>query len=285
MLTFRLSAFADEYSPDFDKQIEGVKKNGIGMIEIRGVNGKNVADLTEEEMKSVREKLDASGIKLSSIGSPIGKIKITDPFEPHLEALKNCIRAAKIMGTDRIRIFSFYIPAGMTRAECRCEVMRRLGVMLALAESEGITLCHENELGIWGEGPEECLEIYHEFEGRIKLIFDPANFISDGYESYPHAYELLGDKIFYMHIKDADAERLIVPAGQGLGGIPEILADLNEKRDGELILTLEPHLKIFDGFKKLEDRETKTKIANTFATNEEAFACAAGALKSIIEKI
>ena len=79
-----LSAFADEYSPKFDEQLEGLKKNGVGFIEIRGVDGTNVADLTDEQLHEVRAKLDAAGIGVSSIGSPIGKIKVYDEFEPHL---------------------------------------------------------------------------------------------------------------------------------------------------------------------------------------------------------
>ena len=51
MINFRLSAFADEYSPEFDKQIEGLKKNGIGLIEVRGIDGTNVSQITLEKAK------------------------------------------------------------------------------------------------------------------------------------------------------------------------------------------------------------------------------------------
>ena len=283
MAEFVLSAFADEYSPKFDEQLEGLKKNGVGFIEIRGVDGTNVADLTDEQLHEVRAKLDAAGIGVSSIGSPIGKIKVYDEFEPHLEKLERCISAAKILGTPNIRMFSFYIPEGKTREECRPEVMRRLGVMLDIARKAGVTLCHENEKGIYGDSPETCLDINNEFGGEMKLIFDPANFIECGCEPFPHGYGLLGDRIYYMHIKDATAEKTIAPAGKGVGRIPEIIADLDKKRSGRIFLTVEPHLRVFAGLAGLETDE-KTKMPNTYETSAEAFGAAVDAIKAIIAK-
>lgn len=280
MAEFVLSAFADEYSPEFDKQLEGLKKNGVGFLEIRGVDGKNIADLTEDELKAVRQKLDKAGIGVSSIGSPIGKIKTSDPMEPHLDKLKNCIKAAKILGTPNIRMFSFYMPEGVSREEARPEVMKRLGMMLELAKAEGVTLCHENEKGIYGDSPETCLDIQKEFGGEIKLIFDPANFIECSYEPYPHGFELLGDRIYYMHIKDADNEHRIAPAGKGIGRISDIIKEL-DKREGKIFLTVEPHLRVFKGLDGLQT-DDKTKIPNTYATSEEAFGAAVSAIKEII---
>ena len=282
MAEFILSAFADEYSPNFDEQLEGLKKNGVGFMEIRGVDGKNISDLDEATLKVVKEKLDKAGIGISSIGSPIGKIKTSDPFEPHLDKLRNCIRAAKILGTKNIRIFSFYMPEGVTREEARPEVMKRLAAMLEIAKAEGVTLCHENEKGIYGDSPETCLDIQKEFGGEIKLIFDPANFIECGYEPYPHGFELIGDRIYYMHIKDADENHKIAPAGKGIGRIPDIIKEL-DKREGKLFLTVEPHLRVFKGLEALETDE-KTKMPNTYATSYEAFGAAVDAIKAIIAK-
>ena len=284
MAKFVLSAFADEYSKVFDEQLEGLKKHGIGYMEIRGVDGKNVSALTEEEMYAVKAKLDAAGIKVSSIGSPIGKIKTDEDFEAHLDKFKNCLKAAKILGAPNMRIFSFYMAEGQTREEARPQVMAQLAKMLELAKEAGVTLCHENEKGIYGESAACCLDIQKEFGGEIKLIFDPANFIMDGHESYPEAYNMLGDKIYYMHIKDATAEKCICPAGKGIGGVPSILAALDKARDGEIILTLEPHLKVFEGFNDLEAGE-KTKMPNTYATSAESFAAAVNALKGVIADI
>ena len=118
MAKFKLSAFSDEYAKELDSQIEGLVKNKVKMTELRGVDGINVSDLTVMQAMNVKSKLDAFGIGVSAIGSPIGKIKITDPMEPHLNKLKQTCEVAEIMGTRRIRMFSFYIPEG-NYDECR----------------------------------------------------------------------------------------------------------------------------------------------------------------------
>ena len=68
MVQFKLSAFADEYSPVFDKQIEGLKKNGVSLIEIRGVDGTGIADITLEKAREVKAKLDEVG---KSVGATL----------------------------------------------------------------------------------------------------------------------------------------------------------------------------------------------------------------------
>lgn len=284
MAKFVLSAFADEYSAAFDEQIEGLKANGLGYIELRGIDGEYISRMTDEDkMRAAKAKLDAAGIKVSAIGSFLGKIKVNEDMDEHMEMLDNCIKAAKIFDTKNIRIFSFYIPEGKTREECRHEVMARLARMLEVAKKEGVYLCHENEKGIYGESPDCCLDIYNEFGGEIKVVFDPANFINDNHESYPRAFNMLGDKIHYMHIKDMVRGGAICPAGTGDGGIPEIIAALDKAVDGEIILTVEPHLKVFAGFEGLEAGE-KAKMPNTYGSNEEAFKAAVDAIKAIIEK-
>jgi sugar phosphate isomerase/epimerase len=283
MAIFELSAFSDEYSSVFDKQIEGLKLNGIKHMEIRGVDGKNISDITLEEAAELKQKLDSNGITVSSMGSPIGKIKITDPFEPHLESLKHIIKLAKVFECDRIRMFSFYIPGDEDPALYKDKVMERLAAMLAVAKSENIILCHENEKGIYGDTAERCLEIQKEFNGEIKLIFDHANFICCDVEAYPFAFDLLKDYIYYMHIKDATADKRIMPAGKGIGHIPESI-DALKKYDKKFILTVEPHLQIFKGLSNIEQAEGKhhLKIEDKYSTNEEAFTAAVNAIKQYI---
>ena len=70
MAKFILSAFADESSPVLDEQIKALQEEGVSLIELRGVDGKNVSNLTLEEAAAVKAKLDAAGIRLSALGSP-----------------------------------------------------------------------------------------------------------------------------------------------------------------------------------------------------------------------
>src|SRR6516225_4772960 len=88
---FTLSAFADEISPDPLLQIDTLKSCGVHHIEFRSILGANVLNLTDLQIQEFKALLDRNGFKLSAIGSPIGKIKIDDPFEPHLEKLRRAI--------------------------------------------------------------------------------------------------------------------------------------------------------------------------------------------------
>jgi sugar phosphate isomerase/epimerase len=284
MANFQLAAFTDEYSSDFAKQIEGMQKNGIKYTEIRGVNGKNICHLTTEEVKEAKRMLDANGLATWSVGSPLGKIQLLeDDIYEHLDTCKRIYEAANILETPRIRMFSFFVPDTSNIGQYRSQVMEYLHMMLEAARPYGVTLCHENEKDIYGAKPEGVLEIMKEFKGEIKCIFDPANFIQEDVTTYPDAYEQLKDYIYYMHIKDCHESKWVVPAGTGIGRIPEILADLN-KRDETITLTLEPHLCLFDGLKELE-RETVTSIIPTYKTSEEAFGAATDALKSILANL
>lgn len=274
MANFRFSAFADEYSTNFDEQIRGLLLNNIGMIEIRGVDGTNIADITEKKAREIKAKLDAVGIAVSAIGSPIGKIGINDDFKAHKEKLRHVCKLANILGTSRIRIFSFYMPENEDADNYKETVIAKMGEMIDIAEEYGVLLCHENEKGIFGDTAERCLELISHFDGRLGCIFDPCNFVQCGVQSFPDAFVLLKDKITYMHIKDCRQSGTIVIPGTGAGGIPEIIAFLNRTRTDEIILTMEPHLKEFAGLSGLEKDGERTQIKETYATSEEAFSAA-----------
>jgi len=284
MAKFELSAFTDEYSPEIDRQIEGMLLNGIHYTELRGVDGKNVSEIDMAKAREVKAKLEANGLEVWSIGSPLGKIKLTDDIEKHLELTKHCAELANLFGTPRMRVFSFYVPDTTNIAPYREQVIDWMGRMLDVAKAEGAILCHENEKGIYGEKIEGCVDIQKTFKGEYKCIFDPANFLQADVKPYPDAFSALGESIYYMHIKDCDANKTIVPAGVGLGGIPQILSELN-KREGKMVLTLEPHLTVFKGLAGLEAEGETSAIGNAFRTAEEAFGAATNALKGIVASL
>lgn len=279
----KISGFSDEITEITKKQFEALKKFGIHYFEPRGIDGKNISTLTEAEMCDLKTLMDEYGIKVSSIGSPIGKIKVTDDFEAHFEVLKNVVKAAKILDTKYIRVFSFYHEKDTEwTEEERTEVFRRMKIMVDYAKEEDVTLLHENEKHIYGDTADRCLELMKEFYGpNFKAIFDPANFVQTG-EDTRRAYEMLRPYIEYMHIKDALFEDgSVVPAGHGDGNVEYILADLFAS-DYDGFLSLEPHLGNFKGF---ADLEIETKKQDKVFGGEEAFALAHKSLLEILERI
>ncbi len=264
MKTFTITGFSDEINEKIDVQFAHIKSLDICYFEPRGIDGTNIADITDSQLKKLKEKMDREGIKVSSIGSPIGKIKITDDFEAHLKKLARVIEIAKALDTKYIRVFSFYIEKGDDLEKWHDEVIYRMKKMAELAEREGVILLHENEKDIWGELPEQCDRIIREVNSTaLRAVFDPANFIQAGAKPYPDAYNLMKPHIEYMHIKDAREDGHVVPAGYGIGGIDKILCDL--KASGwKGFLSLEPHLGAFKGLEALEgDNKTVMKDGAT----------------------
>lgn len=279
---FIISGFADEIAPELDKQMTVLKKLSIGFAELRGIDGKNVSDYTAEEMKTVKKRLDKGGIRVSSIGSPIGKIGIDDDFDAHMKKLENTIELAKILETENIRVFSFYIPNGETAEKYRDEVLRRMEKMTAAAKRAGVRLLHENEKGIYGDTAKRCADILESVgSDSLAAVFDPANFVQCGQKTYPDAYEMLKPYIIYMHIKDAKSDGSVVPAGSGCGEVEKIISAL-DAAGYEGFLSLEPHLADFAGFAELEKDGSLDKLPEG---GEKTFTVAYNALKKILDNI
>lgn len=281
MSNFIISGFSDEIDENIIKQFEHLNKLGIEYFEPRGINGKNISKLNDEEAYELKDIMDKYGIKVSSIGSPIGKIKITDDFAPHLEELKRVIKTAKILGTKYIRMFSFFIPEG-ENDNYKDEVIFRMKEMTKLAESEDIILLHENEKGIYGDIAPRCLEILEAVNSdNLRAVFDPANFVQCNQKTYPEAYEMLKDYVVYMHIKDAVEDGAVVPAGYGIGHIEEIITELH-KRNYDGFLSLEPHLGVFAGLKDLELSDDMLSLSES---TPDKFTLAFKALGEIVDRV
>ncbi len=269
---FKLTGFGDEISSDLATQLEVMESVGIKHLELRGIKRKNVLELNSEEVKKARQILKEKDFKISAIGSPVGKIKISDDFSLDLEGLKKAIALAHSFETKYIRIFSYYLPERESHLSYSKEVISRIGEMAKVAEKENIILLLENEDDIYGNTPERCLEILESINSPyLRFTFDPANFIIAGVKPYRKAFPKMIEYIEYLHIKDARfSDKTVVPAGEGDGEIKEILKGLKEKNfDG--FLSLEPHLAIsgkMSGF-----------------SGAKLFEKAAGALKKILEEI
>ncbi len=254
----RLSAFADEISPDLNEQTAVLKSENIHFLDLRGVWNTNVLDLSEKQANEIKETLDAHGIGVAVIGSPIGKMPIDSHFDEHLQRFDRAIALAKFFQAPFIRIFSFYPPAASVGNESsaspaawRDEVLRRLREMTARARAVGIILLHENEKDIYGDTIARCVDLLQSCDdAHLQAVFDPANFIQCEQTPYPDAYEALHPWLRYVHVKDARADGSVVAAGEGMARWPDLLQRLRE--DGyDGFFSLEPHLAAagrFQGF-------------------------------------
>ena len=281
MAKFLISAFADEARNSLEGQIGALKRNGLFCIEPRAMSLGPVLAKTDEELAAIKKRFDEEGIIVPSFGSPIGKYSITDDFEPHLASFRRALEVCHALDTKRMRIFSFFVPQDKLD-EYRDEVLRRMKIMVAEATEAGVILCHENESGIYGQEPERVADLLASVPG-LRAIYDPANYVY--YESDPvRGLDATMPRFEYMHVKDCLYEgHTLVPAGAGEGRLKEALQRIDKEIEGEVVLTVEPHLYVSESYKQFDGKELKNKYV--FATAEEAFDYAVNALKEMLAEI
>jgi len=275
----KLCAFADEAAKDMRGQIAALKKHGISLLEIRHIDGENIADISAAKAREVRKMLDDAGIAVWSVGSPIGKYPLSEPFAPHLDAFLHTAELAEILGAKNMRLFSFFTKNGADKAREKEEVFLRMRAICEKAPA-WLKLCHENEKEIFGESVFACLSLHRELP-RLRAVFDPANFVQCG-EDTEKAFDALAPYIEYMHVKDATGCGTVVLAGDGAGKLPLILRKYASI--GGKVATLEPHLKKFIGLEKLENGKS-LRGTGLYKTNAEAFDAAAERLKKLINDL
>ena len=267
-----LTGFADEISPELDEQLDTLADESIRFVELRSVWNKNVLDLTDDEIEKVGAAMADRGVGVSSIGSPIGKVPITEDFAPHLERFRRALHVAKSLEAPYVRVFSFFMPEGEDPAVYRDEVLGRMGTVAKEAEDARLVLLHENEKDIYGDIPSRCLDILAQVDSpALRAAWDAANFVQCGVDRpYEEGYEALRPYLEYVHVKDALAgSGTVVPAGEGDGEIHETISAL--------------HASGFDGFFSLEPHLASSGTYSGFS-GPALFGQAAGAFKNLLRQ-
>ncbi len=242
-MTVILSGFADEISPDPAEQLATLAAESIAHLELRGAWSVNVADFTAAQVAAFRAAVDGAGVRVSAIGSPVGKIPVGAPLGPELDRMRRVGDVAAELGTAIVRVFSFYIPGGDRPERYRQQVIDRMGALAGIAADRGLVLAHENEKEIYGDTPDRCADVITAVGSpALRATFDPANFVQCGVRPHSDAYALLRPFLVYLQVKDARAATgEVVPAGEGDGQLRETLTAL---RDSGFTgyMSLEPHL-------------------------------------------
>ncbi|MBE3561747.1 MAG: sugar phosphate isomerase/epimerase [Ktedonobacteraceae bacterium] len=241
----RLSAFADEISPDLNEQVAVLLDENIHSIDFRSAWNTNVLDLSDEQVEKVRHTLDTHGITIAAIGSPLGKVPVDIDFDEHFRHFERAITLANFFNTRYIRLFSFYPPlsndAGWPAAY-RDEVISHLRRMTERAAAENLILLHENEKGIYGDSIARNVDLLQSVnDAHLRAVLDPANYLQCEQVPYPDAYEAVRPWLAYVHVKDVRPDGTLAVAGEGSARWPDLLQRL--RADGyDGFLALEPHL-------------------------------------------
>jgi sugar phosphate isomerase/epimerase len=242
----KLSAFADEVTDDFLGQVKYLESRHVGYIEPRFIDKKNIMDLTKGELKDARTIIRDHGLKVSAIGSPIGKVRLGEPFEPHLDKFRHAVDLAVLFETPYIRMFSYYAPEGKNIDDYREQVMERMAAKVEVLEDTDVTMVHENEANIYGHTAENCVDMVETISSpKIRLAYDPANFVwgEKITNNVEVCWPIMKPYVVHVHIKDwkLGAKDVGSIPGKGDGQIKELLAEL-AVMNYEGCLTMEPHL-------------------------------------------
>lgn len=247
--SFALSVFGDEIADDLREQLQVLRNLRIGYLELRGVWGKNVLHLDDDEVAKVRQICAEHEVTVSCIGSPVGKSPITQPIEHEMSNLSRIFQIAAALDTRRVRIFSFYPPDTHTNAhydQYVAAAISRLARLTEMAQREDFYLLLENEKEIVGDTIERCHTLVSAIDSpHLRFLWDPANFVQVGeVEPTRRGWPSLGPYVSHVHIKDALlADGSVRAAGEGDGQVGELLTRLRD--DGYRgFLALEPHLAI-----------------------------------------
>lgn len=281
-----LSGFADEIDSGFETQLQTVTKLRMEAICLRSAGGVNIADFTVEMAEErLVPLLKQYHVSVSPIGSPIGKVGIEDDagWEKQLQALGRLCDIAALLHCAKIRVFSFFIPAGKDAADYYPKVLSRMGDMARIAREKNIILLHENEKEIYGDNLERCVQLMAELASpHFQFAFDPANFVQCGVDPLT-AWEALKAYSLELHVKDAlFATGENVPCGSGDGKLAEIIRDALHAGPCDTF-TLEPHLVLFDSLQSLETKDAAEIIGRDKArTGAEAYEIQLTALKRLM---
>ncbi len=242
----RISAFADEVSTAFEKQLELLSTNGVGYLELRFIDGMNIIDVDRNKWVYLKQMMDDYHIQVSAIASPIGKSCITSPFEDEFIRFKRTVEIASIFETQFIRVFSYYPPLGSKIEDFRNEVLQRFRIQTSYLEGTDIIMVHENESGIYGHSASNCLDLMETIDSpSLRQAYDPANFVwgESIVNNIEQCFSILKNYIVHVHIKDWILGSKDVGAfpGEGDAQIASLIWEL-KKINYKGFLTLEPHL-------------------------------------------
>mgnify|MGYP000299118549 CR=1 FL=1 len=283
-----LSGFADEAANNktITEQFAAFAALGMQYFSIRfidvGGGVKNVMKLEPAEIRTVKSMMAEYGLRVSSIGSPIGKVKLRDvedgtknvyvPLKKYLASdVKRACQLAHKLETKLIRGFSFYPPKGSNPHDYLSEAVDRLGQIAEVCQQNEVTFGLEVEANLVGCTGHLLAEIYRQVNHpAMLLVFDAANILVQGYSQAELFEQYLAMKpgLGWLHIKDyrspsrltktghvdEDALKHFVPADVGDSGHERILRDFAQSLpslEGKLqrrgvpgvFLDLEPHLK------------------------------------------
>jgi len=218
-----IAAITDEFSPDLDIALTAMQEIGMTGAELRVISGKNILDLSDDELERVRSAMTQRGFNVMSIASPIFKCLLPNSppvdsrfqhdvfaskhtFEDQPRLTERAFSIAKRLDARIIRVFSFW--RTVQPEKCFDEIVRSLTGLADVAARHGLIIGLENEhacnIATAAETARVLAAVQHP---NLQVVWDPANAYVAGENPFPHGYRLLPhDRIVHVHAKDCHLE-------------------------------------------------------------------------------
>ena len=220
MNAFRIAAITDEFSPqDLDAALTGMAAVGMTGAELRVIGGRNMIDLSDEEVDRVRAAVETRGMEVIGLASPLLKCVLPDSppldervqhdvfgsphtFEDQPRLTARAFEIAERLGAPIIRVFSYWRTTEPERTYDRLAE-----ALLALADEaarRNVVIGLENEHACnVGTGEEASRLLGRLDHPALKLVWDPANASILGEVPFPGGYATLDTRrIGHVHAKD-----------------------------------------------------------------------------------
>src|SRR5487761_2210672 len=220
---FRIAAITDEFSPDLGIALKAMKPIGMTGAELRVAGGKNIMDLTPDELSRAKELLDQEGFEVISIASPLLKCVLPNApgvdtrfqhdvfaskhtFEDQPRLTEHALAIARKMGAPIVRVFSYW--RTVKPEECFEAVVKALRRLADEAARENLIIGLENEHACnIGTGRETARVLAAVDHPHLKIVWDPANALVAGEVPIPDGYRVLDpSRVAHVHAKDCHME-------------------------------------------------------------------------------
>ncbi|HEY6980412.1 sugar phosphate isomerase/epimerase family protein [Reyranella sp.] len=260
-----LAVIGDEIGPSLPEMISFCAEHGVGRLDMRTVDGRNLLAMTLEEVAAIGEKLASAGIKVPAVVSPLlkwpapdkdppgGPVDFAfDPAQcPQDDVLTHAFDVATVLGASRVRIFSHLRYPGFTPRDLHHTVYRLMDIAAAhdaIVEIENEPVCNLGSIAelarFFAALPESVDQQSRRAEPLgLQPLVDIGNSYAMGAPPAEADIAYLAPMVDMIHLKDCDLDaRRTVPLGDGdIPWTKELERLLAGVEASEVIASIETH--------------------------------------------
>ncbi len=215
----RIASITDEFSPNLEQALEPMAEIGMTGAELRVLWGKNIMDLTQDELKRAKQLISDKGMEVIGIASPILKCVLPNApevdsrfqhdvfaskhsFEDQPRLADHAFDIADLMGCQIVRVFSYW--RTVNPDACFNAVVEAMHWLAEAAAKRGKIIGLENEHACNISTAADAAKVLNALKHpNLQLVWDPANALCSGEDPFPGGYSLLPkDRIAHVHTKD-----------------------------------------------------------------------------------